>query len=146
MTGQRSLRGRGSRKGLQRAPTNTMLFSDYHLAKLNPNCHMNYSIIFTEISFSPNPYLMQMFFHVPGLSLLGFGGAPYNGHTVMARKPYFTFSTSSLKQPAGGASYYARRLLKPRPIYFVQIMVKLYLQAFWQNFEYGKIGLCLPDL
>ena len=24
-----------------------------HLAKLNPNCHMNYSIIFTEISFSP---------------------------------------------------------------------------------------------
>ena len=22
--------------------TNTMLFSDYHLAKLNPKCHMNY--------------------------------------------------------------------------------------------------------
>ena len=42
VTGQRSLRRRGSRKGLQRAPTNTMLFSDYHLAKLNPNCHMNY--------------------------------------------------------------------------------------------------------
>ena len=53
VTGQRSLRGRGSRKGLQRAPTNTMLFSDYHSAKLNPKCHMNYSIIFTEISFSP---------------------------------------------------------------------------------------------
>ena len=50
--GQRSHRRRGSRKGLQRAPTNTMLFSDYHLAKLNPNCHMNYSIIFTEITFS----------------------------------------------------------------------------------------------
>ena len=42
VTGQRSLRGRGSRKGLQRAPTNTMLFSDHHLAKLNPKCHMNY--------------------------------------------------------------------------------------------------------
>ena len=42
VTGQRSLRGRGSRKGLQRAPTNTMLFSDYHLAELNPKCHMNY--------------------------------------------------------------------------------------------------------
>ena len=53
VTGQGSLRRRGSRKGLQRAPTNTMLFSDYHLAKLNPKCHMNYSIIFTEISFSP---------------------------------------------------------------------------------------------
>ena len=39
VTGQRSLRGRGSLKGLQRAPTNTMLFSDYHLAKLNPKCH-----------------------------------------------------------------------------------------------------------
>ena len=61
----------------------------------------------------------------------------------------FTFSTSSLKQPAGGVSYYARRLLKPRPMYFVQIMVKLHLQAFWQNFEYGKMqkfGFCLPDL
>ena len=53
VTGQRSLRGRGSLKGLQRALTNTMLFSDYHLAKLNPKCYMNYSIIFTEISFSP---------------------------------------------------------------------------------------------
>ena len=42
VTGQRSLRGRGSRKGLQRAPTNTMLFSDYHLAKLNPQ--MSYEL------------------------------------------------------------------------------------------------------
>ena len=58
VTGQRSLRGRGSRKGLQRAPTNTMLFSDYHLAKLNPKCHMNYSIIFTEISFSPETSIL----------------------------------------------------------------------------------------
>ena len=49
-----------------------------------------------------------------------------------------TFSTSSLKQPAGGASYYARRLPDPRPLQFLQIMVKLYLQAFWQNFEYEK--------
>ena len=43
----------GSREGLSKGPSNTMLFSDHHLAKLNPNCHMNYSIIFTEISFSP---------------------------------------------------------------------------------------------
>ena len=27
--------------------------------------------------------------HVPGLSLLGIGGAPYVSHTIMARKPYF---------------------------------------------------------
>ena len=28
------------------------------LAKLNPNCHMNYSIIFTEISFSPETSIL----------------------------------------------------------------------------------------
>ena len=28
----------------------------------------------------------------------------------------FTFSTSSLKQPADGASYYARRFPRPRPL------------------------------
>ena len=63
-----SLRGRGSRKGLQRAPTNTMLFSDHHLAKLNHKCHMNYSIIFTEISFSPEtsnlPHSFAQFMYV----------------------------------------------------------------------------------
>ena len=40
----------GCREGLKGARQTTM---DHHLAKLNPNCHMNYSIIFTEISFSP---------------------------------------------------------------------------------------------
>ena len=32
---------------------------------------------------------------------------------------------------------------------FVQIMVKFYLKAFWQDFEYGKMqkfGFCLQDL
>ena len=75
VTGQRSLRGRGSRKGLQRAPTNTMLFSDYHLAKLNPNCHMNYSIIFTEISFSTTSSYYEKNF-VPN-SGPNFGGESY---------------------------------------------------------------------
>ena len=31
-------------------------------------------------------------------------------HKFMARNHIFIFSTFSLKQPAGGASYYARRL------------------------------------
>ena len=31
----------------------------------------------------------------------------------------FTFLTSSLKQPAGGVSHFARRLLEPRPIKFL---------------------------
>ena len=33
--------------------------------------------------FSANVY------HVPGLCLLGIGGAPYISHKIMARKPYF---------------------------------------------------------
>ena len=55
--------------------------------------------------FSANVY------HVPGLCLLGIGGAPYISHKIMAKNHIFTFLTSSLKQPAGGTSYYARRLL-----------------------------------
>ena len=42
----------GSREELERA-RQTMFSWLIHLAKLNPKCHMNYSIIFTEISFSP---------------------------------------------------------------------------------------------
>ena len=48
----RLLRG-GWREGLQRARQTQCCSQLTHLAKLNPNCHMNYSIIFTEISFSP---------------------------------------------------------------------------------------------
>ena len=32
------------------------------------------------------------------------------------KKQIFTFSTSSLKPPANGASYLARRLPRPRPV------------------------------
>ena len=43
----------------------------------------------------------------------------------------FIFSTSSLKPPEDGASYYARRFPRPRPLQFVKIIVNLHLQAFW---------------
>ena len=43
----------GSREGLERARQTQCFSRIIHLAKLNPKCHMNYSIIFTEISFSP---------------------------------------------------------------------------------------------
>ena len=43
----------GSREGLQRARQTQCCSRITHLAKQNPDCHMNYSIIFTEISFSP---------------------------------------------------------------------------------------------
>ena len=43
----------GSRERLERARQTQCYSRIIHLAKLNPNCHMNYSIIFTEISFSP---------------------------------------------------------------------------------------------
>ena len=36
------------------------------LAKLNQNCHMNYSIIFTEISFSPETSSLTKYFHLQG--------------------------------------------------------------------------------
>ena len=54
--------------------------------------------------------------HDPGLCLLGIGGVPYIRHKIIARKPYFQIFDFSLKQPACGASYYARRLPKPRPL------------------------------
>ena len=54
--------------------------------------------------------------HVPGLCLLGIGVAPYISHKIIAQKPNFIFSTSSLKPPADGASYYARRFPGTRPL------------------------------
>ena len=54
--------------------------------------------------------------HVSGLCLLGIGGAPYISHKIMALNQIFTFSTSSLKPPADGGSYYAGRFPRPRPL------------------------------
>ena len=45
---------------------------------------------------------------MPGLCLLDFGGAPYISYNIVPPKAYFTFSTSSLKLPIGGASYNVR--------------------------------------
>ena len=42
VTGQRSLRGRGSRERTSKGTDKHNAFSDCHLAKLNPKCHMNY--------------------------------------------------------------------------------------------------------
>ena len=44
----------------------------------------------------------------------------------------FTFSTSSLKPPADGASYYARRFPRPRPSY-------LLWEAYLRHFIIGEI-------
>ena len=51
---------------------------------------------------------------------------------------FITFFNSSLKPPADGASYYARRFPKPRTSYFLKIIVKLHLQAFCQNLKIEK--------
>ena len=59
--------------------------------------------------FSANVY------HVPGLCLLGIGGAPTSVIKLWLENHIFTFLTSSLNQPSGGTSYFSRRLLKPRP-------------------------------
>ena len=81
-----------------------------------------------------------MFINCFGLCLLGIGGAPTSVIKLLLENHIFTFLTFSPKQPAGGTSYYARRLSKPRPSY---------LFKFWQNFEYEKIQkfcFCLQDL
>ena len=48
---------RGSRRSislsLETGVTTTISSRSANLAKLNPKCYMNYSIIFTEISFYP---------------------------------------------------------------------------------------------
>ena len=48
----------------------------------------------------------------PGLWLLRIGGAPYISHKIMTQKLIFTFLTSSLRSPADGTSYFARRFSK----------------------------------
>ena len=73
------------------------------------------------------------------MCLLAIGGDPIIVIKVSLENHIFIFLTSSLKQPAGGASYYARRLSKSRPLYFVKITVLLHLQAIQQSFENGKM-------
>ena len=56
--------------------------------------------------------------HVPGLCLLGIGAPPPTlVIKLWLKNQIFTFSTSFLKKPADGVSYYARRFLSPRPLY-----------------------------
>ena len=82
----------------------------------------------------------------PGLCLLGIGGAPYISHKIMAQKAYshiFDFFSETT------SASYTSILLKPRPLLFVQNMVKLHLQAIWQDFKYGKMqnfGFCVQDI
>ena len=67
----------------------------------------------------------------------------------MAQKPYFHIFDFFSEQRADGPSCYARGLPKPRLSKIVQIMLKLHLQAFWQNIKYEKMqkfGFCLQDL
>ena len=53
--------------------------------------------------------------HVPGVCLLGIGGSPSLIIKLWLKNQIFIFSTS-LKPPADGASYYARRFSRPRPL------------------------------
>ena len=51
----------------------------------------------------------------------------------------FLASYSSLKPPVGVASYYAIIFLDIDLTHFVQVSLKLRLQAFWWNFENCQI-------
>ena len=59
-------------------------------------------------------------YHVPGLCLLGIGGASYITHKFMAQKPYFHIFDLS-EMPAGGASYYVKRLTKFIESYLLKV-------------------------
>ena len=86
--------------------------------------------------------------HFPGSCILDVGGAPYISHKN------FTFLASSLKPPADGSSYYARRFPRPRPSSFVKIKVKLHLRHFGRTlkinsqrqFEHRKIMQTFENL
>ena len=54
--------------------------------------------------------------HVPGLCLLIIGAPPTLVIKLWLKNQIFIFSTSSLKPPADGASYYARRFPRHRPL------------------------------
>ena len=54
--------------------------------------------------------------HVPGLCLLGKGAPPTLLIKLWLKNQIFTFSTSSLRPPADGASYYAGRFPRLRPL------------------------------
>ena len=54
--------------------------------------------------------------HVPGLCLLDIGVPPTLVIKLWLKNQIFIFLTSSLKPPADGASYYARRFPRPRPL------------------------------
>ena len=75
-------------------------------------------MFFGELFFS-SP--MGSLCHTPGMALSTV--RPTSVIKLWLENHIFTFLTSSLKQTAGGISYYTRRLLKPSPLYFVQIMV-----------------------
>ena len=56
-------------------------------------------------NFMPYPW------HCPSLIVPAINSwRPYISHKIKAKNHILIFSTSSFKQPAGGASYYGRRL------------------------------------
>ena len=50
---------------------------------------LSVSTITTRINEAIKSIFSANVYHVPGLCLLGIGGAPYISHKIMARNPYF---------------------------------------------------------
>ena len=73
--------------------------------------------------------------HVSGLCLLGIGGAPYISHKIISQKPNFHIFDFFSETTSRWCFIICRRFPRPRPLSFIKIIVKLHLQAFWQNFE-----------
>ena len=73
-------------------------------------CHLTSIVCRLSPSELPETYQIHI-----RCKYLGFGGSPYISDKLWPEKYSFTISTSSLQQPAGGASYYSRILPKSRP-------------------------------
>ena len=90
-----------------------------------------------------------MFFHVPGLCLLGIGGAPTLLIKLWLENYIFTYLTSSLNTLQVVRHLMPEDYLNLGHHSLSKIIVKLHIQAFWQKFEKEKMqkfGLCLQDL
>ena len=69
------------------------------------------SLITTRNNYAIKSIFSTNVYHVHGLCLLGIGGSHYISHKLLFENCIFTFSTSSLKQPAGGTLYYYTKRL-----------------------------------
>ena len=79
---------------------------------------------------------------MPGLCLLDIDGVPYGSNKIMPPNAYFHIFQLFFKT----ANRKVRILPDSRPSKFVKVMLKSYLQIFWQNFENGQNAIIFSNM